>query len=272
MTNGAGDGDLIPMQTARQWWTSRRLGAVGLGANSRYCHRRSNLEHGKVATGRPRVLLIGRDAAVRSTVDVALSREGLEVRSKSRQPGLREFTDDVEAFHPDVVILDVDLAVARDGYAMVRLLRQLDLRSILLADTLDERLVALRAGVHDCLVKPLSMQELATRTRGLLARSRKTSGPARRVADLVLDEAAHTVSRGGNAVDLTRTEFRLLSALARHPAQVLSKGQLLGQVWGSGDYDTNLVEVHICTLRKKLEAHGPRLVHTVRSVGYVLRP
>jgi two-component system OmpR family response regulator len=98
------------------------------------------------------------------------------------------------------------------------------------------------------------------------------SKSARRIGDLVIDEAAHTVCRAGSLVELTRTEFELLLALARHPAQVLSRAQLLGQVWGFDHYGPNLVEVHICSLRKKLEAHGPRLIHTIRSAGYVLRP
>jgi len=92
------------------------------------------------------------------------------------------------------------------------------------------------------------------------------------VDDLVVDESAGLAVRAGHALELTATEFRLLTQLARHRGRVLSKVQLLSQVWGYDDYDTNLVEVHVSALRRKLEEHGPRLVHTVRGLGYVLRP
>ena len=88
---------------------------------------------------------------------------------------------------------------------------------------------------------------------------------------MVIDEGARVVMRGGQKLDLTRTEYELLAMLAQHPGQVLSKIQLLTQVWGFDAYDANLVEVHMSALRRKLEAHGPRVVHTVRGMGYVLR-
>jgi len=98
------------------------------------------------------------------------------------------------------------------------------------------------------------------------------SQPVLQVKDLVIDTQAHSAVRAGKVMDLTHREFSLLATLAQHPGIVLSKVQLLTQVWGSEHYDLNLVEVHISALRRKLEEHGPRLIHTVRGVGYVLRP
>ena len=91
------------------------------------------------------------------------------------------------------------------------------------------------------------------------------------IGDLLIDEAARTVVRGGEVLNLTRTEYDLLAVLVQHPGQVLTKTQLLTQVWGFDAFDGNLVEVHLSALRRKLEAHGPRLVQTVRGMGYVLR-
>lgn len=229
------------------------------------------MEHAKVAKPHPTVLVIKQDDAVGSDLEVALTRAGVDVRSLSSGVAARDFTDHRNTFRPDLVILDVDLRASGDGYALLTLLRQLDLRLLLLADTLDDRRVAVRAGAHESLVKPFSMEDVLRRTRALL-RLTDVAETARCIGDLVLDEAAHTVARRGNVIDLTRIEFELLSVLARHPQQVLSKGQLLAQVWGFGHHDANLVEVHVCSLRKKLEPHGSRMIHTVRSAGYVLRP
>lgn len=225
-----------------------------------------------MAKRQPKVVLIGKDGAVRSAVGAALRGEGVDLRFSRSGPVLGEVGREMRGFQPDLVILDMDVAGGRDGHAMVTSLRQLDLRLMLLADTFEDRLLAVQAGVHECLVKPFRMQELLARTRALLSRPTHSPDAPHRIGDLFLDEAGHTVSRGGNLLDLTRTEFELLSVLARHSGQVLSKGQLLAQVWGFDNCDSNVVEVHVCSLRRKLEAQGPRMVHTVRSTGYVLSP
>lgn len=224
-----------------------------------------------VAQLRPKVLLIEEDDGVRSALDLTLTREGVDVRCKPGECELEELEDDVEDFRPHLAILDVPSPRSR-GLAMARFLRRPDLQVICLADNQESRFAALRAGADHCLVKPFSMQELLAHTRALLAGSAKKGEAALRIADLVLDEGKHTVFRGGNPLELTRTEFDLLAVLARHPGQVLSKRQLLTQVWGFDDNDPNLVEVHICSLRKKLEAQGSRLIYTLRSLGYVLSP
>lgn len=226
-------------------------------------------EDERVERCRPKVLLLEDDDGVRSALGLTLSREGVNVRCKTAACELEELEADVDDFRPHLTILDVPSPRSR-GLAMARFLRRRDLQVICLADSRESRFDALRAGADHCLVKPFSMQELLARSWALLAGSTKKGESALSIADLVLDEGKHTVSRGGNLLKLTRTEFDLLAVLARHPGQVLSKGQLLTQVWGFDDNDPNLVEVHICSLRKKLEAHGARLIHTVRSLGYVL--
>lgn len=115
------------------------------------------------------------------------------------------------------------------------------------------------------------MAELLARVQALLRRSGRLSSQAWQVGDLLVDDAAKSVVRGGQSIELTRTEYDLLSSLLTHTGTVLSKTQLLTQVWGFEAYDANLVEVHMSALRKKLEAVGPRLIHTVRGAGYVLR-
>ena len=127
-------------------------------------------------------------------------------------------------------------------------------------------------GGDDYVVKPFVMAELLVRMRAVLRRWGRVGRNVLHVGDLIIDTDAHSAVRGGAVVDLTHREFSLLATLAQHPGIVLSKLQLLTQVWGLEDYDLNLVEVHICALRHKLEAHGQRLIHTVRGVGYVLRP
>jgi DNA-binding response OmpR family regulator len=131
-----------------------------------------------------------------------------------------------------------------------------------------DRLRGLRAGADDYLVKPFVLAELVARVGAVLRRMGRISGRVR-VADLELDEAAGTVARAGRLVELTGTERRLLAALAAHRDQVMSKTQLLAAVWGYQNFDPNLVEVHVSALRRKLGE--PKLLHTVRGRGYVLR-
>ncbi|HSH22816.1 MAG: response regulator transcription factor [Actinomycetota bacterium] len=218
-----------------------------------------------------RVLVVEDDDPIRSALDVSLRGEGYEVRAEPDGTHLQEVAD---GFRPDLAVLDVRLPVGPDGYAMARALRASSDMPILFltaADGIDDRLAGFDAGADDYLVKPFSMAELLARVQALLRRAGRLVSAVRQVGDVVIDEGGRTAMRSGHKLDLTRTEYELLAMLAQHPGQVLSKVQLLTQVWGFDAYDANLVEVHMVALRRKLEAYGPRVVHTVRGMGYVLR-
>jgi len=178
---------------------------------------------------------------------------------------------------PDVMILDV-LLPGLDGLGVCRALREGgdDCLVLMLTarDATADRVAGLDSGADDYLVKPFAPEELLARIRALLRR--RPSGPDGRpltLGDLTLDPTTHEVWRGSRSVSLTAQEFALLRHFLRHPRQVRSRGQLLDAVWGGGDPSTtNVVDVYVGYLRTKLEAEGePRLLHTVRGVGYVLR-
>jgi two-component system, OmpR family, response regulator len=129
----------------------------------------------------------------------------------------------------------------------------------------------LELGADDYVVKPFALEELLARIRAVLRRSGRLSAVLE-VGDLLIDEHGGWVTRGGEEIPLTATELRVLAFLVRHRGQALSKDQLLTQVWGYDAYDRNLVEVHVSALRRKLERAGPRLIHTVRGIGYRFAP
>ena len=221
---------------------------------------------------KPRILLIDDDAHLRDPIAVTLRNKGYDARAEADG---RRFGEVVEGFRPDLVILDVRLPVGPSGFELGRTLRSRSERPLLYltaADSVTERLEGFDAGADDYLAKPFHLQELLARVEALLRRSGRLTSSVLTVGDVSVDEEARKASRAGTILDLTRTEYELLHALVRHPGQVLSKEKLLTQVWGVDHHDTNIVEVHVSALRRKLEAKGPRMVHTERSVGYVMRP
>ena len=221
-------------------------------------------------TNAPRVLLVEDDTAVREAVAAALAGEGYHVLDLADGVAAPHH---VTTFRPDLAILDVRLPAGPSGLGLARLVRQECEAAVLMltaADAVPDRLAGFEAGADDYVAKPFAMEELLARVRALLRRTGRLASAAWQVGDLVVDEAARSVVRGGQPIDLTHTEFALLLALGRHPGRVLPKTQLLTAVWGLDAYDPNVVEVHISALRRKLEAHGPRLIHTVRGVGYGL--
>ena len=220
----------------------------------------------------PRVLVLEDDASLRDALGVVFAAAGYEVRTLGDTTGLE---DAVDGFRPDLAILDVLLPDGPSGFDIGRNLRRtlgIPVVFVTAADTLDDRLRGFDAGADDYLVKPFAMAELLARSRVALRRAGRLSSPTREVRDLVVDEANRMAFRGGVRIELTKTEFDLLCALAREPGRVFSKVVLLTLVWGFGEFAPNLVEVHISALRRKLEAAGPRLIHTERGEGYVIRP
>lgn len=216
------------------------------------------------------IVVIEGDPTVRSMLNVVLRRHGYDVWA---EPNGVSFCLIISEFKPDLVIIESGAVEGPDGNALIRQLRETSQAPVLLlstSDAVEDRLAAYESGGDDYMTKPFSVPELLARIEVLLRRTWSTRGD-RVVGDLVIDDHSHTVSRGGECVDLTRTEYMLLGALAEHPGRVLTKPQLLSKVWGFDAYGRNVVEVHISALRRKLEAHGPRVIHTVRGTGYVLR-
>ena len=216
-----------------------------------------------------RILVIEDSDAIRLAVVTALSAQGFEVSGSVDG-------EDLEARlprdPPDLVILDVMLP-GRDGFELLQIIRRLSTAAVLMLtarDALTDRLRGLSQGADDYLIKPFAMAELVARIHAVLRRS-KQGGSSIAIDDLVINDDSSLVQRAGTRVGLTETERRLLGYLAQHRDRVVSKTQLLTAVWGYEGFDENVVEVHISSLRRKLEADGgSRLVHTVRGRGYLL--
>jgi len=188
-----------------------------------------------------------------------------------------EALDAVARRPPSVVVLDVTMPDL-DGVKVVRRLRDdgNDVPVCILSarDDVEDRVAGLQAGADDYLVKPFALAELTARLQALLRRRGSDAPAALAVGDLVVDPRRHVAARAGRDLDLTRREFELLESFARHAGQVLSRDQLLRQVWGYNfDVETNVVDVFVGYVRRKLESAGePRMLHTVRGVGWRLRP
>jgi len=222
----------------------------------------------------PLVLVVDDEATVRQALERALRLEGFAV---STAAGGRAALEEVAARPPAVVVLDV-MMPDLDGVSVVRRMRAdgVDVPVCILSarDEVDDRVAGLQAGADDYLVKPFAIAELTARLQALLRR-RGTAGTGPLVVgDVVVDARRHVATRSGRDLGLTRREFDLLEVFARHPGQVLSRDQLLRLVWGyASDVETNVVDVFVGYLRRKLEAGGePRTLHTVRGVGWALRP
>jgi two-component system, OmpR family, response regulator MprA len=222
-----------------------------------------------------RILVVDDEPAVREAVERALRLEGHDVGVAADG---REALEALGARPPDAVVLDV-LMPRVDGLELCRRMRRDGDRTPVLMltarDAVSDRVAGLDAGADDYLVKPFALEELLARVRALLRRAAPDSGRdgPLRYADVVLDPASHEVDRAGRGIELTRTEFLLLELFLRHPRQVLTRSVIFENVWG---YDfgprSNSLEVYMGYLRRKTEAGGePRLLHTVRGVGYVMR-
>jgi two-component system, OmpR family, response regulator len=220
-----------------------------------------------------RVLVVDDDPYITDLVATTLRYEGFEVSTVGSG---REAMTLVESFVPDLIVLDVMLPDV-EGFDVQRRLADSGLRTPVLfltaRDATEDKVQGLSIG-DDYLTKPFSLEELVARIRAIL---RRTHGPGSdeerlRFADLEMDEATHEVRRGGRTIELTATEFKLLRYFLYNPRRVLSKSQIINSVWNY-DFggDLSVVETYISYLRRKLDVVGPRLIHTVRGVGYVLR-
>jgi two-component system, OmpR family, response regulator MprA len=221
-----------------------------------------------------RVLVVDDERAVRDSLRRALELEGYEVDlAVDGQEALDRLAAGPD---PDAVILDV-LMPAVDGLEVCRRLRTSGSRLPVLMLTaraeVENRVAGLDAGADDYVTKPFALEELLARLRALLRRTSNGSGETLRFADLELDPRTREVSRGSEPIELTRTEFSLLELFLLNPRQVLTRSLIFERVWG---YDfgagSNSLDVYIGYLRRKTEASGkPRLIQTVRGVGYALR-
>lgn len=223
-----------------------------------------------------RILVVDDDRAVRESLRRSLSFNGYTV--DLAEDGV-EALEAITHERPDAVVLDV-MMPRLDGLEVCRQLRSTgdDLPILVLTarDSVSERVAGLDAGADDYLPKPFALEELLARLRALLRRTgpeETTENAIMTFGDLTLDPATREVYRGKRAISLTRTEFALLEMLIANPRRVLTRSRILEEVWGF-DFPTsgNALEVYVGYLRRKTEAEGePRLIHTVRGVGYVLR-
>jgi len=230
-----------------------------------------------------RVLVVEDEPGIAGFVRRGLLFEGFAVDvAADGRAALAAIRDDL----PDIIVLDIMLPGV-DGFEITRRVRAAEaadgrpavpILMLTARDAVPDRVTGLEVGADDYLVKPFAFDELLARVRALLRRSRPQGGPAAsadrlQFADLVLDPGSRTVTRGERSIQLTTREFDLLSLFLHHPNQVLPRGLLMDRIWGEDFFgDSNVLEVFVANLRRALEAdEEPRLIQTVRGVGYVLR-
>lgn len=219
----------------------------------------------------PTILVVDDDPKILSVVSRGLRFEGYEVQAATDGASALQQAREMP---PDLVVLDVMLP-EMDGLEVCRRLRRGLVAPILMLtarDAVPDRIAGLDSGADDYLVKPFDFDELLARIRALLRRIQAQREVVLAWADLRLDLGTREVTRGVRAIELTAREYDLLVLLLRHPRQVLTRDLILEHVWGAAEVEPNTIEVYVARLREKLEAAGePRLIQTIRGVGYSLR-
>jgi len=224
--------------------------------------------------GGPLVLLVDDDAAIRRAVGAGLELEGFRV---VRASGGRAALAAAESVAPAVILLDLAMPDL-DGLEVLKALRaggdDVPVCVLSARDEVDDRVRGLQAGADDYVVKPFALEEVTARLQALLRRRPATSDAGATVGDITLDPRSHVAVRGDRDLGLTRREFDLLHLFLRHPGEVIERERLHEEVWGyTFDPGTNIADVFVGYLRRKLEAGGePRVLQTVRGVGFILRP
>jgi two-component system OmpR family response regulator len=221
-----------------------------------------------------RVLVVDDEPNIVDVVSMALRYQGFEVASAGTGA---DALSQVSSFNPHIIVLDVMLP-DMEGFDVARRLgagrARVPIVFLTARDATDDKVRGLSIGGDDYVTKPFSLEELVARIRTILRRTGQAEADSSRLVfeDLELDDDAHEVTRGGVPIELTATEYRLLRYLMLNPRRVLTRAQLLEHVW---DYDfggdARVLETYVSYLRKKLDAHGAPLIHTVRGVGYALR-
>jgi two-component system OmpR family response regulator len=226
-------------------------------------------------TSPARILVVDDEKSITDLVSMALRYEGLEVDVAHTG---RDALDKVTSFRPTLLVLDVMMPDLSGFEVLERIGRDMagqrvPVLFLTARDTLDDKLRGFTLGGDDYMTKPFSIEELIVRVRAILRRVHGGEEDGRlQVGDLRLDEDSHEVFRGTTSIELTPTEFKLLHYLMLNAGRVVSKSQILDRVW-QYDFDgnANVVEIYISYLRRKIDGEGPRLIHTVRGVGYSLR-
>jgi two-component system OmpR family response regulator len=232
------------------------------------------MEANRNGDGAARVLVVDDEPNIVDVISMALRYEGFDVASAGTGA---EALSAVRDHRPHVMLLDVMLP-DMEGFEVAKRLgaerARVPIIFLTARDATEDRVRGLTVGGDDYVTKPFSLEELVARVRALLRRSgaAEASSSVLTFADVELDDDAHEVTRAGELIELTPTEYRLLRYLMLNPRRVLSRAQLLEHVW---DYDfggdARVLETYVSYLRRKLDEHGPPLIHTVRGVGYVMR-
>jgi DNA-binding response OmpR family regulator len=220
--------------------------------------------------GITRVVVVSNDEFLADAVVHALHNDNHSVEKTASWRSAERLLPELR---PHLIVIDAESEGLDERPVVDRVRMVTDIPLVVLSPSaqLEDRLIGLRAGADEVMAKPFLLSELACKVTALIRRNGHRSATVE-LGDLVVDEDAHTVDRRGRSIELTAIEFALLVTFCNNRGLVLSKSQLLTMVWGFDYHNVNLVEVHVSALRRKLEATGPRIIHTVRGAGYALRP